>query len=89
MINNVLLVVEELLVIHNLFTEIINIDVKLSYSEKRDTLELIIESGGEEGNMLEKTQDDEIGLTIIKRLTENIEYHRVNGRNRLSMFMKQ
>lgn len=89
MINNVLLVVEELLVIHNLFTEIINIDVKLSYSEKRDTLELIIESGGEEGNMLEKTQEDEIGLTIIKRLTENIEYQRVNGRNRLSMFMKQ
>lgn len=89
MINNVLLVIEELLVIHNSQNDVIDVDLTLSYSEKRDTLELILLSRGEEGNLFDKTYDDEIGLTIIKRLTENIEYHRVNGRNRLSMFMRQ
>jgi polar amino acid transport system ATP-binding protein len=87
--NNVLLIVEELLIIHKSQSKVIDVYLTLSYSEKRDSVEIVFESSGEEGNMLDKTDPDDIGLTIIKSMTENLEYQRVNGKNRLSMFLKR
>ncbi len=89
MINNVLLIVEEFLGIYNAQSEIIDVNITLSYSEKRDTLEIVFESIGEEKNILEKTDPDEIGLAIIKNLTESIEYQRTEDKNKLSMFLKK
>lgn len=89
MINNVLLIVEEFILLHNSQSDVIDIDLTLSYSEKQYTLEITFESSGEEGNLFDKIDQDEIGLTIIKNLTENIEYERVGGKNRLSMFLKK
>jgi polar amino acid transport system ATP-binding protein len=89
MINNVLLILEELMVIHNSLSKIIDINLTLSYSEKRDTLELVFESGGAEGNILDKIEQDELGLMIIRNLTESIEYSRTNDRNRLKLFLKR
>ena len=89
MINNVILVIEELLEIHNSLSELINISLTLSYSEKQDNLEIVFESTGEGGNMLEIVDQNNLGLIIIKNLTENIGYQRVNGNNKLSMFIKQ
>lgn len=89
MINNVLLIVEEFLGIYNAQSKIIDVNVTLSYSEKRDTLEIVFESIGEEENILDKSDPDEIGLAIIKNLTESIEYQRTEGKNKLSMFLKK
>jgi polar amino acid transport system ATP-binding protein len=89
MINNVLLIVEEFLGIYSSQSKIIDVNVTLSYSEKRDTLEIVFESIGEEENILDKSDPDEIGLTIIKNLTESIEYQRFEGKNKLSMFLKR
>jgi len=89
MINNVLLVVEELLTIHNSLSRETNINITLSYSEKRDSLEMLFESIGEDGNMLDKIDQEDIGLMIIKNLTENIEYQRAHGMNRLNMIVKR
>jgi len=89
MINNVLLILEELMVIHNSLSKAIDINLTLSYSEKRDTLELVFESGGVEGNILDKIEQDELGLMIIKNLTESIEYSRTNEKNRLNLFLKR
>jgi polar amino acid transport system ATP-binding protein len=89
MINNVLLILEELMVIHNSLSKTIEINLTLSYSEKRDTLELVFESGGVEGNILDKIEQDELGLMIIRNLTESIEYSRTNEKNRLKLFLKR
>lgn len=89
MINNVLLIIEEYLGIYKMQSKSIDVNLTISYSEKRDTLEIVFESAGEEGNMFEMIEQDEIGLTIIKGLTENIEYTRVQEKNKLSMFLKR
>ncbi len=89
MINNVLLLVEEYLGIYKMRSELIDVNLTISYSEKRDTLEIVFESAGEEENMLEKIEPDELGLSIIKGLTESIEYTRVQEKNKLSMFLKR
>lgn len=85
---NVLLVVEELLEIYKSLTKKLVVDLTLSYSEKHNNLEIIFESEGEEGNMLEKIDQDEIGLAILKNITESIEYKRENGKNKLNVFLK-
>ncbi|MDP2301680.1 MAG: amino acid ABC transporter ATP-binding protein [Ignavibacteria bacterium] len=89
MINNVLLILEELMMINKSVSKEIDVNLTLSYSEKRDTLEIIFESGGDEGNILEKIDQDEIGLMIINNLTESIEYSSLNNRNKLNMFLKK
>ncbi len=89
MINNVLLVVEELLIIHKSLSQQIDINLTLSYSEKWDSLEIVFESAGEDGNLLDKIDQDEMGLSIINNLMENIEYQKVDGMNRLTMILKK
>jgi len=87
MINHVLLIIEEMLLIHNSQSKKIDLNLTLSYSEKRDNLQIIFVSSGKEGNILDNVEQDDIGLTIIKNLTENIEYERVHDKNRISMFL--
>ncbi len=88
-INNALLVIEELLLIHSSLSKEMDINLTLSYSEKRDSLEIIFESAGEEGSMLDKIDQDEIGLTIIRNMTESVEYQRINNKNKLNIVLKR
>ncbi len=88
-INNVLLIVEEYLEILKSQSKEIDVNLRISYSEKRETLEIVFENTGEESNLFEKADPDEIGLTLIKGLTENIEYKRTDEKNILSMFLKK
>ncbi len=87
--NNALLVVEELLAIHKSQTEKNDIDLTLSYSEKRDTLEVFFTVAGEEGNMLDKVPADHLGKMIICKMTEHIQYHRTDSKNTLAMLLKR
>lgn len=89
MIYNILLVVEELLVIYQTLSKTMIADLTLSYSEKNQNMELVFETEGAEGNILEQIDPEDIGLTIIKNFTENIEYQRVNDKNRINMFLKK
>jgi polar amino acid transport system ATP-binding protein len=84
-INNVLLIIEEFLAINNATAEKIDINLTLSYAEKHDTLEIIFDSIGPEGNIIENTDPDELGITIIKNLTNSIEYQRSGERNIICM----
>jgi len=88
MINDVLLIIEELLLLYGAQTQAIDVDLTLAYSEKRDRLEILFEHSGEEGNLLDKFDVDEMGLIIIRNMTESIKYERVNGRNRLTLFLR-
>lgn len=89
MIYNLLLVVEELLVLHKSLYNDMDITLTFSYSEKWDSLEVVFESSEEEGNLLQKVEQDEIGLTIINNLMENIDYKRVGELNKLTMILKK
>ena len=88
-INNILLVVEELIVLYKTQSEVINIDLSIAYSEKHNNIEIVFESTGREGNIIENAEPDDIGAMIIKSKTENLEYKRVNEKNILSMFVKK
>ena len=89
MINNVLLIIEECLSIYTALSKVFNIVLTIYYSEKHDSLEIIFEYRGEDDNIFEKISDDDISLTIIKNLIENVEFQRIDGKNRLSMLMKK
>jgi polar amino acid transport system ATP-binding protein len=89
MINDVLHILEELLLLYATQAVTMDVDLTLAYSEKRDSLEILFEHSGEEGNLLEHVDAEEMGLIIIRNLTESIKYERANGRNRLTLFMKR
>ena len=87
--NNLQLLVEELLQLYAPCLATAALDVALDYSERNETLELVFENGGDAANPLESPSlPDELGLTIIKNLAENIEYRRLGDRNRLLVRMK-
>jgi len=86
---NLLLLVEELLQIYNPYLRTVVLEMTVAYSEKHERLELICESTGEAGNPLESPGlTDDLGVMIIRNLTENIDYQWLGGKNRLQLLMK-
>lgn len=90
--NKVLLLVEEILQVFSekTGTAAFDIDLTISYSEKRNSLELVVESTGVYLNPFkEHDLSDQLSPAIIKNLSENVEFQRVNERNRLSLTVKK
>ncbi|MDD2501955.1 MAG: amino acid ABC transporter ATP-binding protein [Geobacter sp.] len=88
--HNLLLLVEELLQIHNTLLATTALDLTIAYSEKKETLEIILEHHGETGNLLDKERlPDELGLNIITHLAQEIDYRHTDGTNRLLVLMKK
>ena len=86
---NLLLLVEELLQIYNPYLRTVVLDITIAYSEKNERLELICESTGEKGNPLDSQRlIDDLGLTIIRNLTESIDYRWLNSKNRLQFLLR-
>ena len=66
------------------------LDLVIDYSERTQRLELAWESGGPPGNPLDPAQlPDELGLSIVENLAEEIAYERRDDRNRVSMRMRE
>ena len=86
--NDILLVVEELLVLYQAQSKTMDVHLRIAYSEKEKNVEIIFTSSGEAGNILEEAEEDDIGAMIITNKTEKIEYHQVEGKNKLSMYLK-
>ena len=87
---NLLLLVEEMLQVYAPYLRTAVLDLTISYSEKNDTLDLVWETTGDPGNPLDSDRlPDELGLSIIRNLTDSIEYRRLNDRNRLSLRLKR
>ena len=85
---NLLLMVEELLRIYTPLLLTAPLEMTLAYSEKQQRVELLIESAGEAVNQLDQSRlADDSGLKIIDRLTQQIEYQRVNQKNRLTLLL--
>jgi polar amino acid transport system ATP-binding protein len=85
---NLLSIVEEMLKIYKPHLSASPVDMTLAYSEKKSSVELVFESAGTAFNPLEKTlQADESEATGIRSMTRNIDYQRLNDRNRVTMLL--
>jgi polar amino acid transport system ATP-binding protein len=86
---NLLLLVEEVLQLYAPSLRSAVLELTISYSERNDTLDLTWVTSGDRVNPLEVAAlPDELGLSIIRGLTDNIEYRWSEERNRLSMRLK-
>ncbi|MCX6234478.1 MAG: amino acid ABC transporter ATP-binding protein [Bacteroidetes bacterium] len=82
----VLHIAEEVLCLQSDFSDI---NLRLFYSEKDGTLELVCESTGAPVNPLEEgVLEDDIGLKMIKARCESVVYNYGNGKNILVLRMK-
>ena len=87
--NDLLLVVEELLQIYAPQRNATLVDLKLAYSEKKDSLELGCEASGDALDLLAAgALPDDLGINIIRRLAPDIDYQRVDGRNRVTLTLR-
>ncbi len=87
--NNLLLVIEELLQIYGPLLGKVTLEIIISYSEKQGRLEVVFESTGEPGNPLDTVQlADDLGLMLIRGVTQDLKYRREDGKNRLELRMK-
>ena len=88
--HNLLLLVEELLQIHNPLLAATSLNLTIAYSEKKETLEIMLENQGEPINLLDKDRlPDELGLNIINHLAQEIDYQRIEATNRVTVRMKK
>ena len=86
---NVQLLAEELLLLHVSRPGPVDVDFVLSFSEKRRTVELRVDSAGEPGNPLEGPHvPDGLGLAIINRFAQDLTCERVGDRNRVAMRLR-
>jgi len=88
--DSLLLLVEELLQIYTPYLPEAVLDLTVAYSEKSARLEVVCESSGKAANPLESgnLSGDDLGLAIIKNLTESIDYQWLNDKNRLQFLIK-
>lgn len=84
------LLIEELLQLYAPSLRGAPVDLTLSYSEKKGTLDIVCENSGEPSNPLESADlPDELGAAIIRKLAERIEYHTTADRNRLELAVRK
>lgn len=88
-INEILLIVEEVLIIYQDRSKTINLDLRIAYSEKNDSIEIIFESPKDSANLLEAAGADDIGVRIIENKTESVNFEHGHGKNRLRMLVKR
>lgn len=88
--HNLLLLVEELLQLHGPLLQTTPFDLTISYSEKKESLVVVCENAGEPANLLDSSlHPDELGLNIIHHLATQTEYQRVDGKNRLTLWLNK
>jgi len=85
-----LLVVEELLELYKPSLNVNPLDLTVAYSEKNGSLEVTAETPGSDENPLERRDlEDDLGVTIIQNLAEEIEFQpSPEGAGRLKLKMK-
>ncbi|MEA5098867.1 MAG: ATP-binding cassette domain-containing protein [Burkholderiaceae bacterium] len=87
---HLLLLIEEVLQLYNPYLSQTAVEVKIAYSEKDESIELVFESVGDLPNPIDDSSlPDDLGVIIIRNMTENIEYRQESGKNRLSMMVKR
>ena len=88
--HELLLLVEEVLLLLRPRMGSTAVDVAIEYSERTGRLEIVCEMGAGFGDPLEgEGAPDDLGLTIIRNVTEGANYREENGRGILELKMKK
>ncbi|HPX61103.1 MAG TPA: amino acid ABC transporter ATP-binding protein [Deltaproteobacteria bacterium] len=85
---HLLLLVEELLLLHGPLLPSTPIDLTIAYSEKKESIELVLEHRGETNLLQQELLPDELGLTIIQHLVQDIQCRRTDDVYRLTISLK-
>jgi polar amino acid transport system ATP-binding protein len=87
---NLMLAIEEILEICRPDLRAAALDLTVTYSEKTEALDLTFERSGEWPNPLENDQQpDDLGLRIVRRVAEAVEYRTADGRSSLSLRIRK
>jgi polar amino acid transport system ATP-binding protein len=85
-----MLAIEEILEICRPDLRAAALDLTVTYSEKTEALDLTFERSGEWPNPLENDQQpDDLGLRIVRRVAEAVEYRTADGRSSLSLRIRK
>ena len=89
--HDLLLLVEEVLQLHRpQIAQMAGLDLMISYSEKTERLEISCETPGDAPNPLEdESLTGDLGMMIIRNLTESLTFCREGGRSRLELKLKK
>jgi polar amino acid transport system ATP-binding protein len=85
---DLLLLVEELLILYRPSLASNPLDLSIGYSEKTGRIEIGCDTAGAAGNPVEQAEADDLGVMIIRNLTESMQFARENGREKLDLKMK-
>jgi polar amino acid transport system ATP-binding protein len=87
--DNLLLLAEELFVLHQKHLREGPVDLTFSHSEKSGRVDVVVDAPGGAGNPLDVgPEDDGIGIAIVRSVSESIVHDAVNGRSRLEIVLK-
>jgi polar amino acid transport system ATP-binding protein len=85
-----LLVVEEVLQMYGPMLRATPLDLVIEYSERTHGVALAWDTSGEAANPLDASRlPDPMGLSIVRNLTEEIVYERLDGHNHIRMRMRE
>jgi polar amino acid transport system ATP-binding protein len=88
--HHLLLLLEEVLQIYVPRLHSTMIELAVSHSEKKDLLEVVLVTPGLAENPLAGADlEDELGLTLIRNLTERIDFQVIEGAGRLELTVKK
>src|SRR5262249_31831681 len=86
---NLLLLTEELFLLHQKHLNEGPVDLTISHVEKNGRVEIAVDAPGGPGNPLDAGPDDDgLGAAIVSGLSESIVHRMENGRSRLEAVVK-
>jgi polar amino acid transport system ATP-binding protein len=87
--DNLLLLTEELFLLHRKHLSEGPVDLTISHAEKDGRVEIVFDAPGGPGNPLDVgPEDDGLGAAIVSGLSESLVHRLVNGRSRLQIVVK-
>jgi polar amino acid transport system ATP-binding protein len=81
---NLVLLVEELLILHKRQLQLAPLELTIAHSERTGRVEVTVEASADAGNPLDVTPDD-VGLTIVRALCATIDNRVDSGLNRVEI----
>jgi polar amino acid transport system ATP-binding protein len=87
--DNVVLIAEELILLHQRHSRDGVMDLTISHSEKSGRVEIVVEAPAGSGSPLDVAPDDPgLGVAIVRGLSESVVHRIENGRSRLEIVVK-
>jgi len=87
--HDLLLMVEEVLILYDARLSSTVLDLTIAYSEKTDRLEIVLVDNGAGPDMLKQAPADNLGLMIIKNLSESVQFRHEEDKSTLELRLRE